>query len=66
MPDTLELELDGHIYTVEKDEEGNIISREELDGEMCLRLLIRILEDAIEDPEFQKKFMDSVESGVWP
>jgi hypothetical protein len=44
---SLELELDGHIYVTEKDKDGNIISREEIDGELVLKMLLNILEDAI-------------------
>ena len=41
------LELDGHVYVVEKDDDGNVISRDEIDGEVVLKLLLSVLSDAI-------------------
>jgi hypothetical protein len=47
VPTIAELELDGKIFFVEKDQEGNVVSREELDGELVLRALLTVIEDAV-------------------
>lgn len=44
--DNVELKLDGHIYFVKKDVDGKVLSEDELDGDMCLKLLVAILDDA--------------------
>ena len=49
-----ELELDGHIYIIEYDDNDNIVSRDEIDGEAVLRLLLGVLSDALENPFLDK------------
>jgi len=56
MSDQTELELDGHIYLVKKDGDGNVTSKDELDGELCLRLLVAILDDAHQNPILKNIF----------
>ena len=51
-----ELKLDGHIYLVEKDAEGTVVSQKELDGESCLKLLVAVLDDAVSNPYIQTIF----------
>ena len=48
--------LDGHIYYVSKDKEGNVISKDEVDGEMILKLLVAVLDDAMQNPVLQTVF----------
>lgn len=43
----VELELEGKVFIVEKDKEGNVVSRDELNGELVLKSLLVVLEDAI-------------------
>jgi hypothetical protein len=45
----MELELDGKIYAVVRDSSGELISREELDGELMLQVLLKVLDDAIRE-----------------
>jgi len=43
----LDIELDGHVYLVEKDKDENIISKEELDGDIVLKCLLHVFEAAV-------------------
>lgn len=45
-----ELELDGKIYLITKDNDGNVISKDELDGETCLKVIVAVLDDALSNP----------------
>lgn len=53
---SMELKLDGHIYLVQKDEEGKIVSEDELDGETCLNLLVAVLDDSVKNPYLETVF----------
>lgn len=44
---TLAFELEGDVFIVEKDAEGNITSREKLDGEIVLQSLVNVLERSL-------------------
>ena len=50
----LELELDGHVYVVEKDKNGNLISKEEIDANLVLQSLIGCI----------KKGMSLIDKGI--
>ena len=54
--DSVELKLDGHIYYVKKNAAGDVISEEEMDGDMCLKLLVAILDDAHKSPILKAVF----------
>jgi hypothetical protein len=43
----VDLELEGSVHIVERDEDGNEISREKLDGELVLKALVSVLSDAV-------------------
>jgi len=43
----MSIELDGKIEVIEKDDDGKEISREELDGKVCLQALVYFIEDSI-------------------
>lgn len=43
----MELQLDGKIYLVQKDEKGNEILRDELDSETVLQALASVVSEAI-------------------
>jgi hypothetical protein len=63
----LSLELDGHVYIVEKDEEGNEISRDEIDGEVVLQIVLLTLEESLDDflrKELEKKKTEEVEEAT--
>lgn len=45
-----ELELDGHIFLVERDNDGNVTKRSELNPEICLKVIVAVLDDAIKNP----------------
>lgn len=45
--ESMVLELDGSINIVNLDENGNEVSREALDGEVCLKAIMHVLEEAI-------------------
>ena len=49
-----EIELDGHIYVVEYDSENNVVSRDELDGETVIKIMLAVLSDAFESPFLDK------------
>ncbi len=51
-----ELKLDGHIYLVTKTEDGTVLSQDELDGEIILKLLVAVLDDATKNPMLQNVF----------
>lgn len=42
-----EIELDGHIYFVEKDENGKVVSKIELDPDLCLQVIIYAIEEGL-------------------
>jgi hypothetical protein len=44
-----ELELEGKVFFVEKDEDGNVISRDELDGELVLQALMTVIQAGVRD-----------------
>ena len=44
---TATLEMDGKIFYVERDADGNVLSREELDGEVMLAALLHVIEKAV-------------------
>jgi len=45
--ETVDLELQGHVYMVQKDKDGNELSRNELDGELVLKALLSVFSDAV-------------------
>lgn len=51
-----ELELDGKIFLVGKDEKGDVVSRDQLDGELCLKVVVAVLDDALKHPYLDKLF----------
>lgn len=56
----LQLELKGKISIIELDDNGKVISQEELPGTLALRVLAQAISDAVEllaeDSEFLAKF----------
>lgn len=50
--ETLDIELDGNIYLVEKDKDGNVVGKSEIDGEVVLKMIVTILEQAVKDEKF--------------
>ena len=54
--ESVELKLEGHIYYVKKDAAGNEVSKEMLDGETCLKLLVAVLDDALAAPILENVF----------
>jgi hypothetical protein len=44
----MSIELEGKIFLVTKDATGNVVSKEELDGETMLKALLVTIEDALE------------------
>ena len=55
------LVLDGKIFIVETDADGNEVSKEELDGDVCLKALLSVLEDALKHPALDM-FLDNLKS----
>jgi hypothetical protein len=53
-PASSELELDGKIYLVTRDEKGEVLSRDELDGETCLKVMVAVLDDSLQHPYLEK------------
>ena len=47
VPD-LSIELEGKIFLVTKDKQGNIVEKSELDGELMLKALLVTVQDALE------------------
>jgi hypothetical protein len=47
------LELEGTVFVVTKDQEGNVLTREPLDSKIVLRALLASIEDGVKliDPE---------------
>lgn len=45
--DYMSFELDGKIYVTERKADGTLISQEEIDGEVVLKLLVSVLEEAL-------------------
>ena len=45
--ENLSIELEGKIFLVTKDNVGNVLSKEELDGETMLKALLVTIEDAL-------------------
>jgi hypothetical protein len=45
---SLELELDGHVYLVEKDSSGNVVLRNELESETVLNALVAAIEKGLD------------------
>ena len=53
---TSELKLEGKIFFVQKNEKDEVVSQEELDGEICLKLLLAVLDDANDYPLLKRLF----------
>jgi len=53
--DYIELELDGHIYITHKNGEGEVLSREELDGELMLKALLSVIDQITSEPSKSAK-----------
>ena len=53
---TSELKLEGKIFFVQKNEKNEVVSQEELDGEICLKLLLAVLDDANDYPLLKRLF----------
>ena len=51
------IELEGNAYIREKDKEGNIISQEEVDGQVVVNCLLQVLIGALKNEE-QKEVID--------
>lgn len=49
-----ELELDGKIYLITRDAEGNVVDKDQLDGELCLKVMIAVLDDSLKHPYLEK------------
>ena len=49
-----ELELDGKIFLLGKNADGHVISRSELDGELCLKVVIAVLDDRLKSNELEE------------
>jgi len=62
MSGSLNFEMEGHVWVVERDENDNEISREEIEGDVVLRILITILEESLKALELDKKEDDNNES----
>ena len=45
----LSLELDGSINVVETDDDGNVLSCEPIDGEICLKVILEALREALKE-----------------
>jgi len=61
--ETIDYELDGKIFAIYRSEEGKEIFREELDGELILKLMAEVLSDAAEHyltPEVIGMLEDSI------
>ena len=56
---SLEIELEGKIFLVEKDSEGAVTSREEMNGKDCLKVLATVVESCFTSP----KLKDILETG---
>ncbi len=54
-----ELELDGRIFLLGKNAEGTVISKEELDGELCLKVVIAVLDDGLKVGYLEELFQAS-------
>lgn len=47
------LELEGHVYVVEKDKKGKVISKDEIPGKDVLGCLIKLLVEAADVKRFR-------------
>lgn len=45
---SIEIVLEGKVSVVEKDESGNVVSSEEIDGDICLQIIRNAIEQGIQ------------------
>lgn len=48
---SMNIELEGTIYLTELDKDGKVLKREPLDGEVCLKALLHVLEQSLDHLE---------------
>jgi len=55
-----ELTLEGKIFYVEKDDKGVVTEKSEIDGQLCLKVLVYLLDDAVKKPVMHELLDDQL------
>jgi len=45
----LDFELEGKVFMIQKDKDGNVLLRQEMDGDVLLKILLDMFSDAAEN-----------------
>ena len=62
--DSLQLRLEGNIFLIQCDKDGKELLKDEIDGEVCLKLINYILEDSIKEQLKNENVVSKSQSNV--